>query len=88
MTQKNKALRHVTKCLNSMIALRELLVARLLMTTVFAVGFLPLLAVGDGREAGAVTSDSAVAVFALRGNMVVSVDFDGSWNFRGRCRGE
>lgn len=62
--------------------------ARLLVAAVFAVGFLPLLAVGDGREAGAVTSYSAVAVFALRGNMVVSVDFDSSGSLSSRCRGE
>lgn len=40
-----------------------------------AVGLLPLLAIGDGRESGAVTAYSAIAVCALRRYMVVGVDF-------------
>ena len=68
------------------IVLGKLLVARLLVTAMFAVGLLPLLAIGDGSESGTTASDGAVAVCALRGNVVMSVDFDCRWSFGSRCR--
>lgn len=63
-----------------------LLVAGLGMTTMFAVGLLPLLAICDGSESGATAPDGAIAVCTLRGNVVMSVDFDCRRSFGSRCR--
>lgn len=53
-----------------------LLVTGLLVATVLAVGLLPLFAIGYGSESGAVASYSTIAVFALRGDMIMCVDLD------------
>lgn len=67
------------------LVLEMLLVTRLLVSAMLAVGLLPLLAVSDRSEPGAVTPDSAIAVLALHGNVVVSVNFDCSGSFGRRC---
>ncbi len=65
--------------------LGTLLVARLFMPAVLAVGLLPLLAISNRRESGAIAAYRTIAVFSLHGNMVVSVDLDCYRSFGSRC---